>query len=112
MFSFYCGFAIVGYPKTATTNMLRYDFYPSNRPRFITPRHRTTPTLDNPIFLHEISQMEETDEELVAQFRQYLQSYLGLTQPIEPLTELKEPHDNDTLHDVAIINMQLYMMTG
>jgi Sulfotransferase domain len=71
----------------------------------VPPRHRATPKLDNPIFLYEISQMEETDEVLVAQFRQDLQSYLGLTQPIEPLTELKESHDDDPFHDVAVINI-------
>jgi hypothetical protein len=57
--------------------------------------------------------MEETDEVLLAKFRQDLQSYLGLTQPIEPLTKLKESHDDDPFHDVAIIMATVFLsVTG
>jgi len=58
----------------------------------ILPRHRDLPKMENPVFLYEISQMHESDEVLAAQYRQDLQSYLGLKTPIEPLTESEETH--------------------
>lgn len=65
-----------------------------------TPKSRQppTPTLKNHIFLYEISQMHDPNE----QFRQDLQAYLGLKQPITPLNEPKESHGDRQLGEIDI----------
>jgi hypothetical protein len=69
----------------------------------VLPRHRKSqPKLDNEVFLYEISQMHETDEVLAAQYRKDLQDYLGLTEPIAPLIEPEESHDDSPVKNLEI----------
>jgi hypothetical protein len=58
----------------------------------VLPRHHAAPKMNNSVFLYEISQMEEPDENLAAQYRVDLQNYLDLSQPLDPLDEDKESH--------------------
>jgi Sulfotransferase domain len=58
--------------------------------------------MNNPVFLYEISQMDETDNALALQYRVDLQQYLGLRLPIGPLTEEKESHDDSPFKDLEI----------
>lgn len=61
-------------------------------------RQRPLPALRNRIFLYEISQMHDPNQ----QFRQDLQHYLGLKQPIEPLSEPRESHGDRQLGEIDI----------
>lgn len=63
---------------------------------------QAAPKMTNPIFLYEISQLEETDDRLSLQFRKDLQQYLGMSQTIGPLTEEKETHDDSAFKDLEI----------
>ena len=51
------------------------------------PKDLQGPKFQNEIFLYEISQMEEEDEELASQYRQDVQQFLGLNEPMSPITE-------------------------
>jgi hypothetical protein len=68
----------------------------------ITKEDRELPKLENPIFLYEISQMHDSDEKRAAQYRVDLQNYLGLNEPIAPLTEDKEVHGDHPNKDKEI----------
>lgn len=68
----------------------------------IAPRYRNLPKMENPVFLYEISQMQETDPTLAAQYRQDLQNYLGLKRPLDPLIESKESHEANPNKDKEI----------
>jgi Sulfotransferase domain len=69
----------------------------------VLPRHRQSqPKLNNEVFLYEISQIEEADETLAAQYRKDLQEYLGLAEPIEPLEETPESHETSPVKHLEI----------
>lgn len=53
----------------------------------IDPKDLHGPTFQNEIFLYEISQMEDVDDEFGFQYRKDLQNFLGLAEPISPMTE-------------------------
>ena len=57
---------------------------------------------ENEIFMYEISQMHEEDEVLASQYRKDLQSFLGLTEPIGPLTEPRESHEDSPFKHLEI----------
>ena len=53
----------------------------------INPRDFHGPKFQNEIFLYEITQMEEFDDEFALQYRKDIQSFLGLSEPLTPMTE-------------------------
>jgi Sulfotransferase domain len=59
---------------------------------------RQQPTLKNHIFLYEISQMHDPNE----QFREDLRSYLGMKQMISPLEEPEESHGDRHPNEIDI----------
>lgn len=68
----------------------------------VLPRHRALPKLENPVFLYEISQMHDSDETRSKQYREDLRQYLGLQQPLEPVTEARETHGDHPNKDLEI----------
>jgi hypothetical protein len=62
----------------------------------------TGPRLENPIFLYEISQMEEPNPVYKEQYRQDLEYFLELRQPLEPLKSSHRKHENDPFKHLEI----------
>jgi Sulfotransferase domain len=65
-------------------------------------RQPPQPTLKNQIFLYEITQMNNPNE----QFREDIRSYLGMIQTITPLQEPKESHSDRQPHEINICEMR------
>ena len=63
---------------------------------------RAGPKLENPIFLYEISQMEETNPVYAEQYRQDLHQYLGLRNPLVPLESSHKSHSNSPFKHLEI----------
>jgi Sulfotransferase domain len=57
---------------------------------------------ENKVFMYEISQMHEEDETLASQYRLDLQNFLGLKEPIGPLNEPRESHEDSPFKHLEI----------
>jgi hypothetical protein len=64
--------------------------------------HRQVQKLENPIFLYEISQMEETNPTYSMQFQEDLKSYLGLRMPLVPLKSSRKKRKNNPYKQLEI----------
>lgn len=56
----------------------------------------TVPFLPNPVFLYEISQLDDSNKTRMAQFRRDVQDFLGVSQPMPPLPMIRP---GDGLYD-------------
>jgi hypothetical protein len=86
--------SIVG--KTERTNPAELQWLSSEM------MHYTGPRLENPIFLYEISQMEEPNPDYATQYREDLQDFLGLRQPLEPLVSSHKRHADSPFKHLEI----------